>query len=1390
MSARDTHHGQNATRVRQGRSGDDVDPSGQPRARNKPMANGQQQGARSTGGQQQQQQQQHQLRPRHGTGGGNQKDRRGEGQHGPLRAPGQSGASHAGVTHANGAQGAAGTADAHRHRRVNRNDDTSAREDGHSGKADHAQHHKHAPSTHHQHPHQPHPQQAPQKEKSEKVAAQGGQKPRAQRNQVRQQQQQLEEPLQHEHQQSQPQQPLRQHQQQPPQQAPQRQQQAPPPVHQQQQQQRQTATPKEPNHPQQQQQLTAQLPAELAYSHSPQYPNQAQQHTQANVQQQLQHAHHSQHQQSQQQQHRQPHNQHQQHTAAPLNKQAAPAVAEAGSAQQYRTQQHGSNVPAQLQTASFHEDPQQRRRAQPQAQQSAQQMQHGAVSMGLGAMPNALGQDSMLLATSIASDMRGMVGGSTGHRPSEMMSADDRQSSAAAGAALATGSGVTRSPYPNPPVTLPGHGSAVLQGDLERSLIQQRPPTGESLRTQQPAVHNPPMTAMPPYPPSPAGGAAAAAAVPPPASQSAGGQLATPAVPLTSTPRESWTHSLPSDQHAPLPAVAGVQSDFQAMASGSPGRNVPPPNTAYNSGAVSQPGENLSNTINSTLPAGGSNEFLRTLNSQHQDPMVPPSGQQHVLANSNSSVASPASAGGEAMLSRSSVAHSVSGNTGIKESAQKLLQAGPGVVQSTQQTRAVPPGLKSDGMSQFQPPSSSWSGPPDGSVNVGSMQHGTVSGTATPAVASSATRTPPVSAPSGAASASPPSLPFSSADSLPSATPAALPAARFPEGNQTQQWQHQQRQQHHQQQQQLQQLQQQQQQHERQQETRYTQHQQQSQHQHHHPQQHHEQHRRQEHKQQHQQQEHKQQHQQLPHQQQHPPQQSDDAHRVGDSAGQESSLLPATSTDKPNLDPKSMHVQPNSNLPPSSFQQQRQQPADNPSKHADGQAENESTSEGSAAVHESDMSSAAAPDYPAAMPSSMYPHPRHYPFPAHQMAMPGPPMFQQPNPYMMPFNWTMPMMPGMVPGMPPPLPPPALPSHAMLPMAERMPVSERSGAATATGGQHGSSAEGQGQATAAAGAADDKPGKPTQSSVENSPKQEEDDEVDRGKTDETIDTNMAPPTLPEVGRGHFGHTKEEQQAFASTSVPTASTPSTAVMPSAVTTPRKLGGNFDQSVLLEVGGRLFPVLASTFMRYPDSLIGRMFSGQATMELNERGAFAFDRDSNLFECLLAFCRTGSFYPPPFYSIAAIQEEAKFFGLSKYIFVPGMSVTSRHPVCFYRDSQHILNTPVTDVKAVHSDHVTFTLQDGDTLLIENIITTSPCHLFLDIYDLDGSKPTTRDFVVYDPYQSEAWRTYRFQSNQRLDFKLVSLENTSVSMKITFRQTYCFPACNQVFSCVQNEE
>eukprot|EP01116_Phalansterium_solitarium_P011655 TRINITY_DN273_c1_g1_i1.p1 TRINITY_DN273_c1_g1~~TRINITY_DN273_c1_g1_i1.p1 ORF type:complete len:527 (-),score=173.97 TRINITY_DN273_c1_g1_i1:32-1612(-) len=83
--------------------------------------------------------------------------------------------------------------------------------------------------------------------------------------------------------------------------------------------------------------------------------------------------------------------------------------------------------------------------------------------------------------------------------------------------------------------------------------------------------------------------------------------------------------------------------------------------------------------------------------------------------------------------------------------------------------------------------------------------------------------------------------------------------------------------------------------------------------------------------------------------------------------------------------------------------------------------------------------------------------------------------------------------------------------------------------------------------------------------------------------------------------------------------------------------------------LNVGGVHYVTTRSTLSKYPDSMLGALFSGRFQLQLDDEGRVFIDRDGDVFGAVLSFLRVGRWLlPPEPHAVERIRAEAEYFGL----------------------------------------------------------------------------------------------------------------------------------------------
>ena len=95
--------------------------------------------------------------------------------------------------------------------------------------------------------------------------------------------------------------------------------------------------------------------------------------------------------------------------------------------------------------------------------------------------------------------------------------------------------------------------------------------------------------------------------------------------------------------------------------------------------------------------------------------------------------------------------------------------------------------------------------------------------------------------------------------------------------------------------------------------------------------------------------------------------------------------------------------------------------------------------------------------------------------------------------------------------------------------------------------------------------------------------------------------------------------------------------------------------FEKIVTLNVGGTKYTTSLSTLTKYPDSMLGAMFSGRHALPQQEDGSFFIDRDSDTFSNILSFIRDKNIVLSTIPVLSTevrlkLQYEAKFYQLQE--------------------------------------------------------------------------------------------------------------------------------------------
>lgn len=97
----------------------------------------------------------------------------------------------------------------------------------------------------------------------------------------------------------------------------------------------------------------------------------------------------------------------------------------------------------------------------------------------------------------------------------------------------------------------------------------------------------------------------------------------------------------------------------------------------------------------------------------------------------------------------------------------------------------------------------------------------------------------------------------------------------------------------------------------------------------------------------------------------------------------------------------------------------------------------------------------------------------------------------------------------------------------------------------------------------------------------------------------------------------------------------------------------MGDTFPSIVNVNVGGYVYTTSLSTLLRFPESMVGCMFSGRLTIAKDTRGNYFIDRDGELFRYVLNFMRTSQLcLPESFEDFEQLSIEADFYQITSLI------------------------------------------------------------------------------------------------------------------------------------------
>ena len=94
-------------------------------------------------------------------------------------------------------------------------------------------------------------------------------------------------------------------------------------------------------------------------------------------------------------------------------------------------------------------------------------------------------------------------------------------------------------------------------------------------------------------------------------------------------------------------------------------------------------------------------------------------------------------------------------------------------------------------------------------------------------------------------------------------------------------------------------------------------------------------------------------------------------------------------------------------------------------------------------------------------------------------------------------------------------------------------------------------------------------------------------------------------------------------------------------------------DFPSIIDINVGGNVYTTSLASLTRFPDSMLGVMFSGRRSVAKDSRGNFFIDRDGPMFRYVLNFLRSSKLnLPDNFQEFDQLTEEADFYQIPRLI------------------------------------------------------------------------------------------------------------------------------------------
>ena len=107
-------------------------------------------------------------------------------------------------------------------------------------------------------------------------------------------------------------------------------------------------------------------------------------------------------------------------------------------------------------------------------------------------------------------------------------------------------------------------------------------------------------------------------------------------------------------------------------------------------------------------------------------------------------------------------------------------------------------------------------------------------------------------------------------------------------------------------------------------------------------------------------------------------------------------------------------------------------------------------------------------------------------------------------------------------------------------------------------------------------------------------------------------------------------------------------------------------NFEPIIKLNVGGHTFTTTISALTKFPETMLGAMFSGRHALLKDESGAYFIDRDGRNFHYILNFLRSPETFDIgciPSTTMTELKIEVDYYGLKDLMVTPNLPPRQYH-------------------------------------------------------------------------------------------------------------------------------